>query len=379
MGRDAAAAIRGLCDNASAIRKHIDFRERVARGNERSSVQVPSGLSFAPRSAARALPRRRATQPMEGLAVVVVGIEPDEALHPCIESVLRQTLPPRALAVAVGPDCANAVARATVERVKKSGGLVVEERSRSAAAARYAAMQAVHDAVGPPGGWVFVDARCRLRPEYLEVCQHTLRHCLEVGLVSSWQGRSLTGTITISPCPALPYQWLVNDAVECSAFRDEALRESGGFRRSLDAAYQVWDLANAVLAAGWAAVTYPAVLSVVDEPAGAASSPEHLRMRRELLERFPDFVARDATELLLLEACRTNHDPGERISPRPASSKRAMEPGPRELLRRPLAEQIGFLAKAVRHPGRASSWLRWHIRRKLIEGLAPSSGTDRDR
>jgi glycogen synthase len=381
MGRDAAAAIRRLGDNASVIRKHIDFRERVARQEERVSIQVPSIPSFAPRPAACTIPRRSATQPMKGLAVVVVGIEPDEALRQCIESVLCQTLAPCAVAVVVGPDGASAVVQAAVERVKKAGWLVVEERGRSAAAARNAGMQAVQNAVGPPGGWVFVDAWCRLRPEWLEVCHHTLRHCLEVGLVSSWQRGSGTGSIAISPCPALPYQWLVNDAVACSAFRDEALRESGGFRRSLDAAYHGWDLVNAVLAAGWAAVTYPAVLSEVDEPAGVVTTgPERLRMHRALLERFPDLVARDASELLLLQSCRSGVERVERDAAPRLTKKPTMAPGPRELLRRPLAEQITFFATAFRHPRRASSWLRWHLRRKLLESLEPPrhATTDRD-
>jgi glycogen synthase len=373
MGRASASAIRRVCDEATVVRKHIEFRACVAGREARSSVQVPASSFLAPRSTA-SLPRRRAGLSAESLAVVVLGLEPDGTLHRCLDSVLAQTLPPCAVAVVAGPDGTSAVARATVERLDRAGLCVVEACSATAAAARNAGMEAVQGAVGAPEGWVFLDARCRLRPGFLEACQHTLRRCPEVGLVSSWQRRSREDRVLVLPGPALPYQWLVDDAVTCSAFRDEALREAGGFRRSVDAAYQGWDLANAVLAAGWSGVTYPAVLSEADDPEEAIPPGRDLRMRRALLERFPELVERHATELLLLQACGVGS-----ASVRPdvapwTTRKRARAPGPRELLRLPLAQQIGYLARAVRHPRRASSWLRRHLGRALVEGRGPRRG-----
>ncbi len=369
MGRAAAAAIRRHCDEATVVRKHIDFRACVAGRGARSSVQVPASATFAVRSVAPPPPPRAAPS-VEGIAVVVIGIEPEEALRRCIESVLAQTLAPCAVAVVTGPDGTSVVARAAVEMVERAGLRVVEACSAAAAAARSAGIEAVQAAVGAPQGWVFLHARCRLRPGFLEACHHTLRHCPEVGLVSSWQRRSRDGVVVL-PSPALPYQWLVDDAVACSAVRDEALREAGGFRRSLDPAYQGWDLANAVLAAGWAGVTYPAVLSEADDPEEAVPPGQDLRMRRALLERFPALVERSAAELLLLQACGVGSATGRRAAPARATRKRARTPGPRELLRLPLAEQVGFLASAVRHPRRASSWLIRHLGRVLVEALRP--------
>jgi hypothetical protein len=317
------------------------------------------------------------------MAIVVVGLAPEEELRRCLESVLAQRLPPCAVAVVAGAEGASAEARAAVERLQRAGLPVVEARSATAADARSAGVQAVRTAVGSPEGWVFVDPHCRLRPGFLEACHHTLRHCPDVGLVSSWQRRARDSRVLVLPDPALPYQWLADDAVACSAFRDEALREAGGFRRALDPACQGWDLANAVLAAGWAGVTYPAVLSEADDPEETIPPARDLRMRRALLERFPELVERGATELLLLQACGVGS-----VSPRPGSvpprpdgvpvqsdpaapttRERASAPGPRELLRLPLAKQIDYLASAVRHPRRASSWLTRHLRRALVEGL----------
>jgi glycosyltransferase involved in cell wall biosynthesis len=358
MGCEAAAAIRRMCDNTTAIRKHIDFRAQVAGRPAVSSIQVPSSAAFARLSAQTARPRRKAVEPMRGLAVVVVCLEPAETLVGCLESVRRQTLPPCAVALVVGPDCAVGAGHDAIEGARKSGWLVVDVRGRSAAVARKAGIAVVQDAVGAPGGWVFLDPHCRLRPGCLEAYHRTLSHCPEVGLVSSWQRRSATGGIDVAPCPALPYQWLVDDAVPSSAFREEALRGAGGLRRAVGPAYQEWDAANRVLAGGWAAVTYPSVLSDVDGLSATTPDPERLRTWHELLEHFPDWVGRDASEILLLQACGIGRgQPPEAI--RPAA------PGPRELLRRPLKEQITYLATALRHPRRAASWMKRHLERVL--------------
>jgi hypothetical protein len=68
--------------------------------------------------------------------------------------------------------------------------------------------------------------------------------------------------------------------------------------------YEDWDLFNAVMAAGWVAVTVPAVLgnNGLREAAASHSTATHNlgRMRRRLFDRFPELIARDAKDIVLL-------------------------------------------------------------------------------
>ena len=156
-----------------------------------------------------------------------------------------------------------------------------------------------------PLAWIFLDSRDRLSPSCLERCESVLHHCDEVGLVSSWvrlDGRRRP-TLEALPCPSFPYQWLENQASDASAVRAEAWEEAGGLRPPLSDGFEMWDLTNAVLAAGWKGVTVPEVLC--ERRAGEFSNgsvetagPE--TMRRLLLERFPSLVAEDAQRLVLM-------------------------------------------------------------------------------
>jgi hypothetical protein len=65
-------------------------------------------------------------------------------------------------------------------------------------------------------------------------------------------------------------------------------------------------------------------------------------------------------------------DPVGRNAATRAKEEPAMALGRRELARRPLAEQIDLFATAQRHPRRASSWLRGHLKRKLPESAGPA-------
>ncbi|HEX3035188.1 MAG TPA: hypothetical protein VHT73_08650, partial [Thermodesulfobacteriota bacterium] len=145
----------------------------------------------------------------------------------------------------------------------------------------------------------------RLRPDFIASCESVLQRCPEVGLVSFWvhhpenDNRAL-----IKPCPSFPYQWHANGAVPFSVIRTEALHEAGNFRSPMCQGYEDWDLFNAVMAAGWIAVTVPEILAdypfVENSMSLDTVGHTYVRMRKELLERFPDLVARDAKDIVLL-------------------------------------------------------------------------------
>jgi hypothetical protein len=76
----------------------------------------------------------------------------------------------------------------------------------------------------------------------------------------------------------------------------------------MDRGYENWDVFNAILANGWLGVTIPEVLG--DQTIDKLSLP-HInsnigRMRRELVERYPELIARDAMDIALLTASDMN-------------------------------------------------------------------------
>jgi hypothetical protein len=106
---------------------------------------------------------------------------------------------------------------------------------------------------------------------------------------------------------------LSNEAVPFSVIRTEALREAKFFRSMMSQGYDDWDLCNAVMAAGWVAVTIPEILGshfVRQDPLTSALAQG--RMRRALLERFPEFLARDAKDILLLSESERTWSQAER-------------------------------------------------------------------
>jgi hypothetical protein len=58
------------------------------------------------------------------------------------------------------------------------------------------------------------------------------------------------------------------------------------------------------MAAGWVAITLPETLGkqgiAKNSTLRLLEAPDHRRMRRELLERFPELISRDAKEIVLL-------------------------------------------------------------------------------
>jgi hypothetical protein len=236
--------------------------------------------------------------------------------------------------------------RESVEQARRAGFEVIVLRGASAAGARNAGLEAVRRRGVLPAGWVFLEAGSSLEPGCLAAWEATLRLCPDAGLVTSWVWDDARKTRPL-PCPAFPYQWLANEVPTGSAIRAEAVGDVGGFREGLGAGFEDWDMANAVMAAGWKAVTYPA--SLLDlrsrEPGRLhAGTPAW----RELAGRFPELVARDALELLALLA-----------ESRASWRARPETLTPLGFLRRPLREQLGLLAQAARDPRRAARWLAW--------------------
>lgn len=174
--------------------------------------------------------------------------------------------------------------------------------------AKNAGIEAILASDVNPLGFTFLRPEDRLQPSFVAACEGVLHRCREVGLVSCWAEHA--GTVEVKPCPAFPYQWLSNESVPFSVIRTEALREANFFHPMMSQGYDYWDLVNAVLAAGWVAVTIPEILGSYSINYDlVASAQDHVRTRRALLERFPEFVARDAKDILLLSESERTWSP----------------------------------------------------------------------
>jgi hypothetical protein len=182
----------------------------------------------------------------------------------------------------------------------------------------------------------------------------------EVGIVSGIVRHGAEdGRDWVQPCPAFPYQWVSDEVASMAALRAEAILEAGRFRAFTPAGYASWDLANAIMASGWVAVSAPAILGRTSSGGARRASPSvpgHWRLRRALLSRFPELVAGAAEEMsILLESN------GWRGSHTRSAGKPGRSPfTPRTLLRMPLRDQLEIAARALGNPKKAYYWTSYH-------------------
>jgi glycosyltransferase involved in cell wall biosynthesis len=246
MGVEAARRIREVCDNERTTDRHVGFRESVFERGAGRSLKIPVNLPWAgsPLGEPRSSPT--AEPEGEGVAVVTTHSARNEA----------------------------------VARIREKGTR--------------------------PLAYVFMTDADRLDPDFARRCNDIFRRCPEVGLIGTWTRDPEPRT---PPCPAFPYQWLANDVSGPFAVRAAAFEDAGGFGADLAGGLEVWDLVNAVMASGRVAVNVPQILShrvPVEEVAPSLYATMDSSARRRLLSRFPELVARDATDLvLMLESDKT--------------------------------------------------------------------------
>jgi glycosyltransferase involved in cell wall biosynthesis len=305
MGRNAASTIRQICDHKSSVENHLEFRRQVVNQGPNRSLHLPVKLLSARKSSvSRAVNRAVVKSSQQGLAIVVTCLKAEQSLEECLQSLERQIRKPTAVVV-VNSGSNQGQSFETLDQVSQQGWQVIQTTYGDIVSAKNAGVEAVFSSGLNPIGFSFVSAQDSLQPNFVDACESVLRRCPEVGLVSCWAHHAhIPGKIWIRPCPNFPYQWLSNEAVSFSVIRTEALRETGNFRQGMSDGYEDWDLFNAVMAAGWVAVTVPAVLgnNGLREAAASHSTATHNlgRMRRRLFDRFPELIARDAKDIVLL-------------------------------------------------------------------------------
>jgi glycosyltransferase involved in cell wall biosynthesis len=279
MGRAAAESVRRICDNERTVAEHLAFRAELAgRGAGRSLAPVPrtrSGAALAKAGRAPLAGRRGAG--------IILRVDRLADAEPVLGSIAVQTTPPRSVVVVASTPIGDAADQ------KKQGATVLVAPERVGADAWNAGLAAS----SPEGGcacWLFLDQNDRLSPDCLERVDAVLSRRPEVGIVSFWTER--TGDATVleaAPCPDLPYQLADNDVAPASAFRAEAIGQSLPFQPGMPRGYDSWDVANMVMAKGWAAVTYPGLLAERHAGRPAIALPEATQLRAvrgELLRHF---------------------------------------------------------------------------------------------
>lgn len=310
MGREASVSIRKMCDNNKIIESHLKFRSQIANRGANRSLHLPANLPWAKRPLSDGSAYRTAKNvSVSGIAVVVTCLNNGRFLEECLKSIKRQTRKPATVVVVDDGSTENQTLKA-INQAQWEGWQVIRKRNGDPVLAKNAGIEAVLGSGLNPLGFTFLDAEDRLYPGFIATCESVLQRCPQVGLVSCWVLHSGTDSrIWIRPCPSFPYQWLSNDAAPFSTVRREALSEAGNFRILTNQGYEDWDLFNAVMAAGWVAVTIPEILGEHrfrgDSTPPITDIQAYGKMRRELFERFPDLIARDAKDIVFLTESNT--------------------------------------------------------------------------
>ena len=300
MGTWASSDIHGLCDNKTILERQLAFRNEVSKGGVRRSHVLPASLPWA-RKPLSDTSRRRASSAhsQDGIGIVVRTAGDSGQIFDCLESIKRQARRPAAVMVVKDRATPDAACQGLPE-----GWVIVESDTiEDSIACNNQGIKTVLERAPGCSGLAFLHGDEKLHPQFIATCESILHTCSEVGLVSCWASqRHGYEKVWVRPCPSLPYQWVCNDAAPFSVIRTEALTEAGNFRAVMKLGYEDWDLFNAVLAAGWFAVTIPQILveqTVREDLTLPLHNPRaHGRMREELLERFPEFIARDAQDIV---------------------------------------------------------------------------------
>jgi glycogen(starch) synthase len=295
MGRAGAETVRRVCNNERTVDEQIAFRAEVARsGTPRSTVLASSAPSPAGVRAEQVTEQGRC----EGIVVVRTGALSDAV--GTLESIRSQTVQPRAVAIVYGRMPPGG--KQSRMGVGSDKDAVLLYRSDRTGADAWNAGFEVLRANGRCGFWVFLDEHDHLLPDYLSRIESVFVHRPEVGVIAVWTERMAGPRPLDAPlCPEPEYQLRANEVTPASAFRAEALAESALFRPGIPREYDVWDLANGIMARGWRAAAYPEILArrrVKQQNIAFPSNTALRAIRAELLSHFAGIFTREALGLV---------------------------------------------------------------------------------
>jgi glycogen synthase len=305
MGQNAANDIHGICDNQAILKRHMEFRTHLVHQGAGRSLHIPANLPWHAKPLHTPSPGRYSVDDQNaGIAVVVSCFHKAYGLDTCLRSIGNQTQMPSRVIVLIDEWTEEQAVKSFCAS-QKEGWQLIQIENGNRLTAKNLGVTAVLESGTKPMGFVFLAAEDQLKEKFIELASSVFRHCREAGIVSSWvEDLKYEKVVNTTPYPSFPFQWLSNELASFSAVRTEALIEAGKFRTFSWPEYENWDLFNAVMAAGWIAVTLPAILgkelTTHKYGLGPHNSIPHGSMCKEILGRFPDVIARDSNELLLL-------------------------------------------------------------------------------
>lgn len=213
-------------------------------------------------------------------------------------------------------------------------------------------------------GVVVAHAGFDVDPAALPLASKVLEGHPEIGLIAGWIAGNPVMCATAPP--AFPWQWFTNDANGVVVFRRQALEHIGADVNDDN----LWELANAVLAAGWRGVTLPAIIGRPTGRLGTTgasrrdANPEPVERLRFFRDRYPAlFEADRELQSLLLDA---GADLAEQILRNSSGNvnhaffDRWLGLTPEALWKLPLRDKVELFAAALRDPRRTLAWLRTH-------------------
>jgi glycogen synthase len=374
MGKAASLRIRTICDNATTLEAHLDFRRRVVEEGACRSRALPPTLPWARQrlDARCARPSAAASGAHEesGPSVaykgspsvgIVVTCRADGALLDDALSRARAQRPAASLLV-VDVTADGSVADAAA-RARGAGWTVleVETLGRGTPALRNAGACRVLRERPELGALLFLDERDRIGDRLLLLANRVLQSRPEVGVVAPWTQDAGSGSVKASLPPAFPYQIVADDSTPASLFRTAALEDIDFFDEALPAGYDRWDAVSRIMTRGWVAVTLPELLAQREGCIDGMEEvgPARARLRSRMLGKLTLETARDADEIVLLLESRALEANG---------AGAGVPLTPRRVLRLPLSQQMRIAARAARHPGKAARWFGWHLTKTLGSG-----------
>jgi glycosyltransferase involved in cell wall biosynthesis len=284
MGETAAKSVRQICDNETIVNAHIAFRTHVASLGAR---QPSSQLNLV----AKPNPGRTAN--------IVIWVASIAAAERVLLSLQTQTAPPHAITVVYGHE-ASGTSFALAQWIRQ--GVVFRHLPDGGGADAWNLGFTALRSDNEHGFWLFLDHADTLEPTCLEKIENTFARRPEVGIVSLWTTRTVgTNAMDAPPCPEALYQLINNDVPPASAFRTAALGDEPPFGSGMQREYDIWQVANSVMAKGWRAVSIPEVLAVRSSEKPAMRWPQvtaQRAIRAELLSPFKAQATQVALDLV---------------------------------------------------------------------------------
>lgn len=361
MGGQAEKNIRQICDNNQTVQRHLEFRRSVFQKGAHRSLFLPMNLPHSGKPLFERAPiHRKSHASADGIALIVDATRDINVLSSWIASIGRQLEQPEFLVLLVPPSHGNQI---DIEKQKLARNFyVVTGEVPASSAMRNIGIRTILNTGKKPIAFGFLDILDELHPEFLRTCVSVLRHCSDLGIVSTWRedieqknGWISNRSLVVYPCPTFPHQLIENEVSSPLVIRTEALTEANLLQGDMDYEFAIWNLINVTLASSWKAATIPELLIKRSTQAPGAL-PSREMMYRQLLASTPEVVDDHAQRILHLLHARAslNKTLWRRYMGIPIFS-------PQDILRAPLWQKLRIAGKFIRNPCRGFQFMLYHV------------------